>query len=312
MPNPYAIVVCCTQNWLPLAACTLLSCFQQGADAQSDLFVVTINADAEDKAKITAFLAQHGANVHVIDAVFPDLLQSLVSANSWGVGAMARMALTSFLPPHYRRVLYLDSDILALTSITPLLEAKLNGKMLGAVEDYHSMPWSLQHWHDHPRKIGLPRGARYFNSGMMLFDWQQLLKNDLLQQSTALWYAKLQAGIHFSYPDQDALNLGFQGNWQPLPVAMNAASVMVDYFPEKPILRHFSAHYRPWAHWWMPGAARHKQLYRALLKDSPWPEFEIKDFTTLDVKEIAGVLLRKLDVMTRARYRLHVKSGLQP
>jgi len=311
MPKPNAIVVCCTQNWLPLAAATLLSCAEHGADDLADLYTIVFEAAPADRERLTHFATGRGVKIEVIDGILPPALQAMWDARVVNPGILLRMALDHYLPREYQRVLYLDCDILALGPLGELFATELNGNALGAVEDWHSMPGPLRRFLDHPRAIGLPHGTRYFNAGMLLFDWQKTLQQDLLGKSVALWSERIARGTPLPMMDQDALNLGFAKDWQPLPVTFNTAAVMCDYFREPPTLLHFSGWQKPWGKMWMPGLAPYKERYRALLGND-WPEFPIPDFSKTRFADMAGVFLRRVDFLTAARYRAHVKAGLAP
>jgi len=311
MPKPNAIVVCCTQNWMPLAAATLLSCAEQGARNLADLYAIVFEAAPADRERLARFATRRGVKINVIDGVLPPILQAMWDARVVNPGILLRMALDHYLPHEPERVLYLDCDILALRPLGEVFATELNGNALGAVEDWQSMSGPLRRFQDHPRAIGLPHGARYFNAGVLLLDWQKTLQQDLLGKSVALWSERIAHGTPLPMMDQDALNLGFQNNWQPLPVSLNAAAVMCDYFREPTALRHFSSAQKPWGKGWMPGLAPYKERYRALLA-SNWPEFPIPDFSETKIADVAGVLLRRVDFITAARYRAHVKAGLAP
>lgn len=309
-PKRNAVVTCVTPNWLHFACFTLLSCAQQGAAETSDFFILTNKARPEEIATAQGYLKQRGVEAQILNLELTGFLK-VIHESGVNAGVLLRLTLDQALPSHYARVLYLDSDILAVAPLAAPMEADLKGKALGAVEDWHSMPGPLRAFQDHPRTLGFAPGDRYFNAGVLLLDWQKTLKGRLITRAVEIWQEAQEKRGGLFFVDQDALNLAFHGNWQPLPVGMNASSVLVDYFLKGNVLRHFSAHCKPWAQYWMPGLAGYKAQYKAMAEGSPWPDFKVPAFSAIDVKELAGLCVRRMDFITRARYRAHVRAGVE-
>lgn len=90
------------------------------------------------------------------------------------------------LPTLPERLLYLDTDTVALADITPLYTFDLAGREFAAARDF------LGKFFIHPR---------YMNAGVMLFSLPALRESDLLTKARALCCRK-----KFPFPDQDVLN----------------------------------------------------------------------------------------------------------
>ena len=127
--KPNAIVVCCTPNWLPYAACTLKSCVDQGGSRVADLYVICMGVTERDRKSFAAFLARHCFSATLIDGELPEKLVKN-SQKRFSAAAFLRLTLNEILAPDYQRVLYLDSDILALSPMASLFDIELGGKPL--------------------------------------------------------------------------------------------------------------------------------------------------------------------------------------
>lgn len=90
------------------------------------------------------------------------------------------------LPALPERLLYLDTDTVALANITPLYTFDLAGREFAAARDF------LGKFFIHPR---------YMNAGVMLFSLPALRESDLLTKARALCCRK-----KLPFPDQDVLN----------------------------------------------------------------------------------------------------------
>ncbi len=305
--KPNAIVTCCTPSWLPLAACTLKSCFDQGGAELADFYVVAMGLTEKDRAEFQTFLTHHNFTATIIDGVLP---QELIdrAPKRFSAAAFLRLTLDQMLDPTYQRVLYLDSDILALAPIAQVLNNELQGKLLGAVEDYQSFPKRSGGHARHPQSIGLPSGSRYFNSGVLLFDWPQILAQKKLPECVGRILGLSASGKKLSFPDQDVMNLVFANQWQRMPTRFNLISIVSDYFPETPVLRHFTRDHKPWHKVKGIGYSDYYQQYRAMLEGTPWAGMVQTGMIRLAPLISLGNYLRSRDGTTRERYRKHLEG----
>lgn len=270
------------------------------------MFVTVIAAKPEDHEKFAEFTQAHGFKATLLDCVLPAPLSGF-SFRRFSQASLLRLKLDEILPENYARVLYLDSDILAMGPIAEVFNADLKGKSVGAVEDYVSLPRRIGLFASHSEKIGMSKSAPYFNSGVMLFDWAKTRQNGHLCRAVGRIVDAMQQGRKFSLPDQDVLNLEFAGDWQRLNLRFNMMAFFVDYFPGVPLLRHFSNRQKPWGPLWQPGFRQARAMYRETFANSPWPSFAPGPYTGLSLVGTFGFILRKLDPFSAPRYRKHME-----
>lgn len=304
--NCNAIVLCCTVDWLPYAAATLLSCVKHGAAEVADLHVAVIGASAAAHQDFANFAKAHGFAAKLSDATLPEALAGF-PALRFSPAALLRLKLDEIMPAAYARVLYLDCDILAQGPIAEVFTADLKGKALGAVEDYQSLPGLLKIFSSHVKSIGLGKDAPYFNSGVLLFDWAKTRAAGHLPRCVERIARVSRQGREMNLPDQDVLNLEFAGDWQRLDLRFNLMAFFVDYFPATPVFRHFSNRQKPWGDLWQPGFAHARAFYRDVFEKSPWPSYAPGRHLRPSLIGTCGVMLRRIDPVSGRRYAKHLE-----
>ena len=102
-----------------------------------------------------------------------------------------------------KRMLYLDPDILIRGSLLPLYETPLEGNVMAGIGDI-SVNTILS---DHKTKLGFGQEEQYINSGVLLFDLDEMRKCSILEDIKRVVEEK---GELLKYPDQDIINLLFR------------------------------------------------------------------------------------------------------
>ena len=171
----------------------------------------------------------------------------------------------------YRRLLYLDADILAFGTDTRLWDVPLPTG-LGAVTDI----FFLEHGpHNCDRdewlaSIGVHSG-RYFNSGVLLIDpqiWNRIDFEGLLQA----FFAQFPDAMH---PDQDFLAHIFDARWTELSPRFNWSGAVLSLGLTRavaPVFIHFNGMDRPWhgrqAPWVSRNDPAHVATYERVLRNA--------------------------------------------
>jgi lipopolysaccharide biosynthesis glycosyltransferase len=150
--------------------------------------------DADDRARLAAHIERNGGTVelHAIDDAH---LAGLPAINGIPPIMWNRVFLPELLPD-VDRVLYLDADTLIVDDLRPLWREPLADTYVAAVTNV------LEAAHEHhARELGLPPDQPYFNSGVLLFNLDEMRAGDCTARITR--YAR---GERLRWPDQDALN----------------------------------------------------------------------------------------------------------
>ena len=114
-----------------------------------------------------------------------------------------RLGLEALAPQDCGRVVYVDADTIVLGDIRELAAADLQGHALGAVTDcYQDANRFAELW-------SLPKGGRYFNSGVLVIDLPKVREQKLFSRALDFVVAHDKALL---FADQDALNHVFWMN----------------------------------------------------------------------------------------------------
>jgi len=197
------------------------------------------------------------------------------------------------LLPQLDRILYLDADIAAMSSLRPLWETPLEGQWLAAVDNVME-----PHVRQHPLELGLASENDYFNSGVLLFNLQQMRADDCTAR--ILEFAR-NPGRKLSWPDQDALNIVLATRRVHLHPRWNCQNTLffcnhgehtfgrqaMQEALREPALVHFEGYHltKPW-HYMCTHP--HRDLYWKYRRKTPWPE------KNPDGRTLANLFIRPL------------------
>lgn len=296
----FAIVTCVTPNWLPPAAVTLLSCAQHGAEEFADLIILCAGATAGDETNLQSFNSHHGIQIKLLNVVPGDL--SGIDSGRLGVGAILRLKLNEFLPHEFKKVLYIDSDVLCMQTLSKLFAMSLDGFAFAAVESTAMMPVINKTAEAHLKSIGMATTAPYFNSGIVLFDWTTILKTDFFKDCLTT----LKSRTDWRFHDQDVMNIAALGKWKKLHQKYNVTKKTADYLSIDPVFRHFNGAAKPWNSKSRFGFARYHKYYADSLSGTPWQSFMDQPQKPWSFKDNWRALLRKLSFRKIAKLRHHI------
>ncbi len=124
-----------------------------------------------------------------------------------------RLGIEKHAPADWRRVLYIDSDVIVMRDVGPLWRADLGANPIGAVIDCFvdaaafAARWRLP-----------PASPCYFNSGVLLIDLEKVRREQLFSKALAFAAAHLD---EITLADQDALNVVTWERWTRLETLWN-------------------------------------------------------------------------------------------
>ncbi len=216
------ITFCADSNFLKLLELAVFSVLKSQSKPMSLHILKLDDFSTENLAKL--------AKNYNCDILFYDFSTDLYELGRFSKAMYGRLYLADILPIDVETVLYLDCDIIVKGDLSPVFDNLSSNLSLFAVPEAPSLIKSYL-----LRKLSL---TDYFNSGVLLFNLSVLRKNKKL--SATLNYIRNNPSL--LYPDQDALNVVFQGDWQILSTEFNYMAL--DYNENATIIHYATA--KPW------------------------------------------------------------------
>src|SRR5689334_4589836 len=128
------VITCSDKHMLPAACCTLLSVRDNICGAMPNFAILAIGISQAEKEALGAFNARHKIDIEILDIVLP---QDLPEANGrWIKSTLARLYIDLAVSREIDRMLYLDADTMAVAPIDEIFSIDLQGRALGAIDDY--------------------------------------------------------------------------------------------------------------------------------------------------------------------------------
>ncbi|WP_150539020.1 glycosyltransferase family 8 protein [Actinobacillus vicugnae] len=212
-----------------------------------------INKDFSEQWFYSLNIELNKIDCHITDIKLDTTHFSHLKTNSHITEASYYRCLIPQLIPQ-DKVLYLDCDIVANSSLRPLYQQDISNFLVAAIPDYLINSKFFYH------KI-FPQLNKYFNAGVLLFNNKKWRETDNIDQ-------RLENAIHqyqqsgSDLADQDILNLALQDNWLALERKYNyqfgAAyylyennrldiyNEIIDLAGTSPVLIHYTGLAKPW------------------------------------------------------------------
>ncbi|MEH6409401.1 MAG: glycosyltransferase family 8 protein [Hyphomonas sp.] len=215
-----------------------------------------------------------------------------------------RFAIPELVPASTSRVIYLDSDLVALADIEGLWTTDLSNHPIGAIIDpmvdsvAFANRWGLK-----------PKPVNYFNAGVLVMDLDKIRASDAFSPAFDLLANRWD---DLDFGDQCILNILFWNNWKRLDPVWNVQRCMVMIDPgrtcyakaqdlptgRRPKIVHYTEHNKPWS---VDAHHPFTWMYYKYLRRTPfWSEVNLKAQTT-PLKHVRRYMKTKLNLSRLSR-----------
>ena len=181
-----------------------------------------------------------------------------------------KMVFSEVLPKSVNKLVYVDVDVLVLSSLQALYATDLAGKSIGAVQDRAGTvdcPWAgIPNY----AALGIPAKTPYFNAGIMLIDCARWRAGAVTQRVIQI---SRENRPHVRFAEQYGLNVLLREDWKELDPAWNCGDdqaphpklfhflnrkpTALDYAGQKGALFYHYLDQTAWAGW-RPKAGSHR------------------------------------------------------
>jgi lipopolysaccharide biosynthesis glycosyltransferase len=212
------LVMACNERYALPAACVLYSIGTTSPDIIDRVILLGSDMSESSKGDLTRIAEavdiplELRSSASTLEAAGDLPVHGWVSIDAW-----TRLFIPD-LCPELEHCLYVDADILCLSSLSQLFETKLEGNIVGAVKDVFHPTWGMS---DCFSTIGLRSGDErrpYFNSGVLLMDCKAWREAEITAR--AISFARQYARF-IQFWDQDALNAVIKDRWFQLDAHWN-------------------------------------------------------------------------------------------
>ena len=248
------IVLAINEKYVPYAMVTLYSILEHTcSDKFYDIYI--LHTDLQKKSQML-LKGLTGNNVCVSCL---NVSKKLKGINLYNQGRYPQvMWYRLFIPKlfgKYKKVLYLDTDLVVESDVADLFDTDLKNAWLGGC-----CSWGLQKY---AKDVLNLRGITYFNSGVLLFNIPQWRKNHLMEKCLKLINPKEK----YKYPDQDILNLVCGRHTFILPTSWNCVWYNFDMKAE------------PWFSDWYRESFKNARIIHYATTKMPWelPQKKLAD-----------------------------------
>ena len=227
-------------NYAPYMAATIVSILEN-TEAFINFYILDGGISDQNIEKISS-MGKNYDNCSLefikldVEKEFSSIKFNNEHCNHITLSALNRLLIPN-LKHDLKKVIYLDTDIIAKKDIKSLYEYDLGEYALGAV------PGIVKIVADNgTRRLHLSKLHHYFNSGVLLMDLEKFRKQNIVKRFFEIEQKKREL---IKYPDQDILNICFENNYLKLDSIYNYTAPR-GYIIEDFVLRHYITDIKPW------------------------------------------------------------------
>lgn len=271
-------------NYVKAAGVSIISILENNPSTYFVFHIITENISEDNLNSLKLLLTKYNDAIIKIHYINASIFDSLPTSEQFTKAIYNRFFLPKILRNETDKAIYIDADIICISSLQSLLDMTLNG-IVCVVPDLEEFAACQQ------RRFKMK--GKYWNSGFMYINIRKWEENEISEQ--ALQY--LNDNIDkLDFFDQDALNKVLDGR-------VNYLAKKYDYIfdikkkqfrdakdiPDDTVFIHYTG-YKPWQAWYCHSVQEYFLRYYKL---SPWKDIPLQlPRTYREMKEMSKGLWR--------------------
>ena len=224
--NCVVLVLGADDNYALPMAVTLYSALTNLAAGWSvDLYLIDGGIEPVNKNRIERIARESAPSVTLhwktVDA---SLLTPLPQTTGKVVNAAAylRLFIPQLLREQYKRVIYLDCDLIIRSSLSDLWNIPFDGDAILAVQDYWIPYVSSDLGIEKHHELGIPPNSKYFNTGVLVINLPYWREQKVRKQ---VFNYLVVYKDYRNFNDQEGLNVVLSSKWKSLALSWNVPHI---------------------------------------------------------------------------------------
>lgn len=192
-------------NYVKYCVVMFTSLFDNNKPGSIDAHIISEGLSEEDKELIRTSLAHYDNRIHFYDVGNEILRDCPLKEDSYiSISTYYRVFLPAILPQYISKVIYLDCDLIVVSSIEELWNIDITDYGIAAVEDM----WSYPNFPPYEpleayRRLEIDPKYSYFNAGVMMINLDYWREHHIMEQCIQ-YIQTYPERLHLN--DQDVLN----------------------------------------------------------------------------------------------------------
>lgn len=230
------------KNYIGQLKVAIKSLFETN-DSNIDLYILENDLSNEDEEDLVRFVSSYKQNIHFIkmsDSYFTGLPKMGYDQSYTAYFKI----MIPYVLDNLDKVLYLDCDLLVRKSLKELYDRETSNFISAALDI--KMNKGKQ---DHIKSICGHNSSKYFNSGVILFDFKY--KDQIVSKEEMIDYILNNKDI-IKYHDQDILNHFYIDKCDTIDILYNYHTIYYSFkeiFKDNNIKKAYIIHYANWKPW---------------------------------------------------------------
>ncbi len=247
-------------NFFMPTGVTITSILENNNDLEFTFHIFTDAADKYDLDKLQKTAAKYKQNCIVYVMDMEPFSHFHIKHARFKRVSFFRLYMPKVLDKVTEKFLYIDADLICISSMRPFMEIELENKILAAAADLPEASKMRSAY------LGLNSG-KYFNSGALWIDVKKWNNNNITEKCFAYQGVSPEK---FTCHDQDVLNLVMDGDIKFIDDRFNHLGFDGSIVPEGCIIYHFFGREKPWD----IALTQYDKLWRRYLQISYWDNID--------------------------------------
>jgi lipopolysaccharide biosynthesis glycosyltransferase len=275
--NEINIVCTIDNNYVVHCTVMLQSLFyNNNTNSQFKIFIIHNGLTKKNQKILSLFIKsrKHTCQFILIDE---RQIENASITDHISIATYFRILIPEVVPSQFKKVIFLDSDMIITEDISELWKENIDDYALAATLEYISCDYKLN--------LGMRAESNYFNAGVLLMNLEKWRNENKTKQ--ILKYIKDHHAMLLTW-DQDALNVIFENGWKKIALKWNVghnffrSESLHKYFDlseseynnlkKHPGIIHFSGSSKPWDYF---NTHPLKNEYIKYRKMTPWKRVKL-------------------------------------